>query len=96
MVLGATVGLAAPKGNLIAGLAVLTHGIAPLVLIVFSVGVAAANAMNLYCGALSTLTFGQTLISELVARTAGAHRHRAAVVFAVARRRDSRARNRSS
>jgi NCS1 family nucleobase:cation symporter-1 len=29
--------------------------------VVFSVGVAAANAMNLYCGALSTLTFGQTL-----------------------------------
>jgi NCS1 family nucleobase:cation symporter-1 len=62
MVLGATVGLAAPKGNLMAGLALLTHGIAPLVLIVFSVGVAAANAMNLYCGALSTLTFGQTLL----------------------------------
>jgi nucleobase:cation symporter-1, NCS1 family len=64
MVLGATVGLAAPKGNLMAGLAVLTHGIAPLVLIVFSVGVAAANAMNLYCGALSTLTFGQTLFPK--------------------------------
>jgi nucleobase:cation symporter-1, NCS1 family len=62
MVLGAAVGLGAPKGNLIAGLALLTTGIAPLVLIVFSVGVAAANAMNLYCGALSTLTFGQTLI----------------------------------
>jgi NCS1 family nucleobase:cation symporter-1 len=62
MVLGAAVGLAAPKGNLMAGLALLTAGIAPLVLIVFSVGVAAANAMNLYCGALSTLTFGQTLI----------------------------------
>jgi NCS1 family nucleobase:cation symporter-1 len=62
MVLGAMVGLAAPKGNLMAGLAMLTQGIAPLVLIVFSVGVAAANAMNLYCGALSTLTFGQTLI----------------------------------
>jgi len=61
MVLGAAVGLAAPKGNLMAGLGYLTHGIAPLVLIVFSVGVAAANAMNLYCGALSTLTFGQTL-----------------------------------
>jgi NCS1 family nucleobase:cation symporter-1 len=39
----------------------MTQGIAPLVLVVFSVGVAAANAMNLYCGALSTLTFGQTL-----------------------------------
>jgi NCS1 family nucleobase:cation symporter-1 len=62
MVLGAAVGLAAPKGNLMAGLASLTAGIAPLVLIVFSVGVAAANAMNLYCGALSTLTFGQTLV----------------------------------
>jgi NCS1 family nucleobase:cation symporter-1 len=62
MVLGAMVGLAAPKGNLVAGLAALTQGIAPLVLIVFSVGVAAANAMNLYCGALSALTFGQTLL----------------------------------
>jgi nucleobase:cation symporter-1, NCS1 family len=61
MALGAMVGLAAPKVNLVAGLAALTHGIAPLVLIVFSVGVAAANAMNLYCGALSALTFGQTL-----------------------------------
>jgi nucleobase:cation symporter-1, NCS1 family len=62
MILGAMVGLAAPKGNLVAGLATLVHGIAPLVLIVFSVGIASANAMNLYCGALSTLTFGQTLI----------------------------------
>src|SRR5580698_10537158 len=53
MVLGAAVGIAAPKPNLIAGLALMTHGIAPLVLVVFSVGVAAANAMNLYCGALS-------------------------------------------
>jgi len=61
MVLGAMVGLGAPKVNLVAGLAALTHGIAPLVLIVFSIGVAAANAMNLYCGALSALTFGQTL-----------------------------------
>jgi NCS1 family nucleobase:cation symporter-1 len=62
MTLGAMVGLAAPKGNLVAGLASLTQGIAPLVLIVFSVGVAAANAINLYCGALSALTFGQTLV----------------------------------
>ncbi|HLW25780.1 MAG TPA: cytosine permease [Steroidobacteraceae bacterium] len=61
MVLGAVVGLAEPHGNYMAGLAALTRGIAPLVLIVFTVGVAAANAMNLYCGALSTLTFGQTL-----------------------------------
>jgi NCS1 family nucleobase:cation symporter-1 len=62
MVLGAMVGLATPQGNLIAGLAALSQGIAPLVLIVFSVGIAAANAINLYCGALSALTFGQTLL----------------------------------
>jgi nucleobase:cation symporter-1, NCS1 family len=61
MILGAVVGLAAPSGGLVHGLAVLTSGIAPLVLIVFSIGVAASNAMNLYCGALSSLTFGQTL-----------------------------------
>jgi nucleobase:cation symporter-1, NCS1 family len=62
MFLGAAVGLAAPKGSLMAGLALLTHGIAPLVLIVFTVSIAAASAMNLYCGALSTLTFGQTIL----------------------------------
>jgi nucleobase:cation symporter-1, NCS1 family len=62
MILGAIVGLAAPRGNLVAGLALLTQGITPVVLIVFSVGIASANAMNLYCGALSTLTFGQTLV----------------------------------
>jgi NCS1 family nucleobase:cation symporter-1 len=62
MALGAIVGLATPRGNLIAGLAELTRGIAPLVLIVFSVGIAAANAINLYCGALSAMTFGQTLL----------------------------------
>jgi nucleobase:cation symporter-1, NCS1 family len=62
MLLGAAVGVAAPKGSLMGGLALLTHGIAPFVLIVFTVSIAAASAMNLYCGALSTLTFGQTLI----------------------------------
>jgi NCS1 family nucleobase:cation symporter-1 len=62
MVLGAMIGLASTQKSLVSGLAQLTQGIAPLVLIVFSVGIAAANAMNLYCGALSTLTFGQTLL----------------------------------
>ena len=62
MLLGAMVGLATPKGNLVAGLATLTQGIAPVVLIVFSLGLAVANAINLYCGALSAMTVGQTLI----------------------------------
>jgi NCS1 family nucleobase:cation symporter-1 len=63
MILGAMVGLAmAPNSTLVAGLAALTQGITPLVLIVFSVSIASANAMNLYCGALSSLTLGQTLV----------------------------------
>jgi NCS1 nucleoside transporter family len=62
MVLGAMLGLASSDKKLLVVLAALTHGIAPLVLIVFTVGVATANAMNLYCAALSTATFGQTVI----------------------------------
>ena len=61
MILGAMVGLAAPRGSLVVGLAGLTGALAPVVLVVFTVGIAAATAMNLYCGALSALTFGQTL-----------------------------------
>jgi nucleobase:cation symporter-1, NCS1 family len=62
MILGVVVALAGPKGGLVHGLAVLTPGIAPLILIVFSIAIAVSCAMNLYCGALSTLTVGQTLI----------------------------------
>ena len=63
MALGVVVALAAPPGvNLMQGLARLTGALPPLAVIVFTLGVAAANAMNLYCGALSTLTFGQTLL----------------------------------
>ena len=62
MALGVVVGLATPKGtSIVSGLALLTPGIAPLILIVLSIGVTTANAMNLYCGALSTMTLGQTL-----------------------------------
>jgi nucleobase:cation symporter-1, NCS1 family len=61
MILGAMVGLGSTDKSMISGLAHLTGGIAPAVLIVFSVGIASANAMNLYCGVLSVLTFGQTL-----------------------------------
>lgn len=63
MVLGAIVGLSMPgHGGLVAGLAAVTGSIGPLVIVVLAVGVAAANAMSLYCCALSTLTFGQTLL----------------------------------
>jgi nucleobase:cation symporter-1, NCS1 family len=70
MILGAVVGLGSAEKNLVTGLGTLTQGIAPLVLIVFSVGVATANAMNLYCGVLSVLTFGQTLFPAWAPRAA--------------------------
>jgi len=82
MALGAMVGIAAPKGSLVAGLAELTHGIAPLILIVLSIGVATANAMNLYCGALSTMTLGQTLVPSW-SPGAGARTFISLVIFAL-------------
>ncbi|WP_321869905.1 purine-cytosine permease family protein [Paraburkholderia tropica] len=61
MVLGAMVGLMVADGDVVNGLTALTHGISGLVVIVLSVGIAATNAMNLYCGALSSMTIVQTL-----------------------------------
>jgi NCS1 family nucleobase:cation symporter-1 len=42
------------------GLGELTGGFAPVALVAFTVAMLPTNAMNLYCGALSTLTIGQT------------------------------------
>jgi nucleobase:cation symporter-1, NCS1 family len=62
MVLGALVGLVVKDGDVVNGLTSLTHGVSGLVVIVLSIGIAAANAMNLYCGTLSTIAIIQTLI----------------------------------
>ena len=83
MILGAVVAIAGPSGGLVHALAVLTRGIAPLVLIVFSIGIAVSSAMNLYCGALSTLTFGQTVFPRWVPR-ARARTVTVVVLFALA------------
>ena len=61
MILGAMIGLVVRGGDVVSGLTAVTSGISVLVVVVFSVGIAATNAMNLYCGTLSTLTVGQTL-----------------------------------
>ncbi len=83
MTLGVVVGLAVPKGvSVVSGLALVTQGIAPLVLIVLSIGVATANAMNLYCGALSAMTLGQTLVPSW-APGAAARAVIALVIFAL-------------
>jgi nucleobase:cation symporter-1, NCS1 family len=61
MILGAMIGLVAKDGDVVSGLTTVTSGISVLVVVVLSIGIAATNAMNLYCGTLSTLTVGQTL-----------------------------------
>jgi NCS1 nucleoside transporter family len=64
MVLGALVGLALPAADTVTGLHDLTYGIGGLVIAVFGIGIACTNAMNLYCGALSTITVGQTVFAR--------------------------------
>ncbi|NVN43284.1 cytosine permease [Asaia siamensis] len=60
MTLGAVVGSLAGGQHVVQSLMlVLGHAAIP-VLLAFSLGIAVANAMNVYCGALSTLTVAQT------------------------------------
>ncbi|WPP01682.1 cytosine permease [Pseudomonas sp. HR96] len=63
MALGVIVGLCV-EGDITAGLIALTGSLATLVVAVFSIGIAATNAMNLYCGTLSAITVGQTLVPK--------------------------------
>ena len=60
MVLGALIGACIAGDDVVKGLGELTGGFAPVALVAFTVAMLPTNAMNLYCGALSTLTIGQT------------------------------------
>jgi len=60
MVLGALIGACIAGDDVVKGLSQLTGGFAPVALVAFTVAMLPTNAMNLYCGALSTLTIGQT------------------------------------
>ncbi|WP_020495848.1 purine-cytosine permease family protein [Sciscionella marina] len=68
MFLGASVGLLLPNLDPVVALTKATAGISGLVVVVFSVGVAATNAMNLYCGTLCTITVVQTFAPRFAAR----------------------------
>jgi NCS1 family nucleobase:cation symporter-1 len=82
MVLGAMIGLVVADGDVVNGFTTLTHGISTLVVIVLSIGIAATNAMNLYCGALSTITILQTLFPSWSGK-ARARTVTACVLFAI-------------
>jgi NCS1 family nucleobase:cation symporter-1 len=62
MILGVAVALTIAGEDVVGGLAQDTGGIAAVLLLIFSLSIANTTAINLYCGALSCLTFGQTLL----------------------------------
>ncbi len=64
MILGVAVALTITGEDVVAGLARDTGGLAGIILLVFSLSIANTTAINLYCGALSCLTFGQTLLPD--------------------------------
>lgn len=64
MMLGIVVSVAVVDGDLIANIVTMTGGLSLIVIVVFSLGIAATNAMNLYCGVLCTLTLGQTFFPK--------------------------------
>lgn len=64
MILGALLGLVAANGDPVGGLTAFTGGAAIPIVVIFSVGIAGTNAMNLYCGVLSTITLIHTFASN--------------------------------
>ncbi len=60
MILGAMLGLVAANGDVVGGLTTFTGAASLPIVLIFSIGIAGTNAMNLYCGVLSTLTLAQT------------------------------------
>lgn len=60
MLLGALLGITAPGGNIVSGLASALGPLSVIVVLIFSIGIGATTAMNIYCGVLSAITVGQT------------------------------------
>jgi len=62
MILGALLGLVAANGDPVGGLTAYTGTLALPIVVIFSIGIAGTNAMNLYCGVLSTITLFHTFL----------------------------------
>jgi len=84
MMLGVVVGLSIPGDDVVEGHGQMMPGSLNIVLLVtLSIGIVASNAMNCYCGTLSTITIGQTLVPRWSAR-AGSRAIVALALFSVA------------
>jgi nucleobase:cation symporter-1, NCS1 family len=62
MLLGALLGLVAANGDPVGGLTSFTGAASLPIVIIFSIGIAGTNAMNLYCGVLSSITLIHTFV----------------------------------
>jgi NCS1 family nucleobase:cation symporter-1 len=83
MLLGVLVGAALPDDDTMEGLSTLTHGVSTGVFAIFAIGITATNAMNLYCGTLSTITVGQNIFPTWNPR-AGSRAVVSVVLFVIA------------
>jgi len=68
MFLGAALALFASNGDVVAALTAVMGPLALVVVPIFAAGVVGGNAMNLYCGALSSITIIQTFMPHWKAR----------------------------
>lgn len=60
MLLGALLGITVTDGNIVTGLATALGPFSVIIVLIFSIGIGATTAMNIYCGVLSTITVAQT------------------------------------
>lgn len=61
MLLGALLGLEAMNGNIVTGLTAALGPVSIPIVLLFSIGIGATTAMNIYCGVLSTITVAHTV-----------------------------------
>lgn len=64
MVLGAMLGAIIGSEDVVVGLTHLLGPISWYIVIAFSLGISSASAMNIYCGVLTTITIGQTMVAR--------------------------------
>jgi len=64
MILGAMIGIVVGNGDLVAGFTHAAGSLALPVIFIFTIGMACATAINIYCAVLAVLTFIQTFATD--------------------------------
>jgi NCS1 family nucleobase:cation symporter-1 len=69
MILGAMIGLIIGNGSVVTGFAHASGGIMVPIMVIFTIALACATAINIYCGVLAVLTFVQTFVKDWMPKT---------------------------